>query len=185
MSFQKIKKAALLARDILPDYPGLEEAIDPIKGEEALESRPDLNHLPVGEGLNEMRLDYRRVQKLKSAGEVMADFSPDAAKLKVVEMYHAPESGERQRAQETVLNYALGRPVERRMSMEMKVSGSSDKEIDNEINRLLAKFGFQGGEGETTSLIISQGGSGEPGETEELQSERGVSEGVLPEPEED
>jgi hypothetical protein len=187
MTFAQLKHKAQIARDLLPDYPGLEAALDPEKLQEAVESA----NPTVIEGaetpeqvLTSLRLDWRRIQRCRTAGEVMAEFSDDAAKLKVVEMYSAEESGDRQRAQETVLNYALGRPIERRMSMEMRVSGASDKELESEITRLLAKFGFEGGERTSSSLLVDPGTRQESEQTPRLQTLAGISTEIPPKPEE-
>lgn len=186
--FGKIKKAAKLARDILPNHPGLDEALDPVKYQEMVETAPQEiieSATSKAEVISSLKLDWKRMSRCRTAGEVMTEFAEDAAKLKVSEMFMADESGDRQRAQETVINYALGRPIERRMSMEMKVSGASDKELEGEITRLLDKFGFQGGKRTSASILIDDGAGQGPEQTKELQTMAGVSTDVSTESTED
>ena len=101
-----------------------------------------------------------KIEKCKTANDVLSGFAKDAAAGKVVEMITARSSQDRQRAQDTVLNYALGKPVDRVMSINMEVSNMSEKEIDHKIEELLEGFG-KVGKGTATSLIIeSEGGEG-------------------------
>lgn len=106
----------------------------------------------------------RRFKKCRSANDVFSDFALDAAKATVMEMSLAFSSGDRQRAAETVLNRALGKPVDRVMSIGMQVSAKSDPELDHDIERLLAELGFEGKEGAPRQ--ISAGAEGEKGHWE-------------------
>ena len=99
-----------------------------------------------------VRRTLRRFKNCRSAQDVFADFAMDAAKTTVLEMELAYSSGDRQRAAEAVLNRALGKPVDRIMSIGMQVSSKSDPELDHDIRRLLAELGYQGTEGEARAL---------------------------------
>lgn len=187
ISLEDLKSRIICARDLLPDTASIEELTNTLKLEEAKEKldpilREEINDLDVSQQVKIMKLDWKRLSRCRTAGEVMAEFSQDAAALKVAEMFAGRDSGDRQRAMETVLNYALGRPVERRMSIEMKVAGSSDKELENEIQRLLDKFRFEGGKGASSSLLIEPGTEEGFEQTQELQAQSWVSGEVREEP---
>lgn len=104
-----------------------------------------------------------RLESRASAGEVFADFSVEAARLKVTEMYIAKESSERQRAQETVLAYALGKPVERVASVNVQIANMDIEEIRSKIREKLNLFGpevgIEGTVGRSSALIVEDGGS--------------------------
>lgn len=110
----------------------------------------------------------------RSASDVFADNALDAAKVTVLEMHLASSSTDRQRAAESVLNRALGKPVDRVMSIGMQVSSKSEGELEHDIRRLLDELGYAGGEGKTREIIA--GGKGILGidKVEEVRSESGV-----------
>lgn len=129
---------------------------------------------------------YDQAMSKGSANEVFAEFSKKAAAMKVVEMVGAIESSDRQRAQETVLGYALGKPVERTISLHANIANMSKEELIDKIREKLAIFGSELGiEGAVRghTLLIDDGGRSEGGgEAEGLQAESGVSGEVFKEP---
>jgi hypothetical protein len=146
----------------------------------ALEKPPSIEEMETGDIIK------HRLKRCQTAADIFAEFSVDAAALKVTEMYKASTSGDRQRAQDRVLNYALGKPVERSMSIQVRVANMTDDEIDHETTRLLEKFapklGFKGGTGTSRSILIANGGEGRPPETGELQTQSGLPDEIHPEP---
>lgn len=102
-----------------------------------------------------------RVERCRTANEVMAEFSRDAAAVKVEEMLNGAESADRQRAAEWVLQYSLGKPVDRQLSINMQVTNASDTELEHEIDRLLHELGHKEEEGEaSTKFVEAKGGEG-------------------------
>jgi hypothetical protein len=126
-----------------------------------------------------------RLRSCRSAGQVFLEFSRDAAAAKVDEMLHGSTPDSRHRAQDTVLQYALGKPINRVMSMSMHVADASEEEMKNDIRKLLAELNFAEGSGETSSLFIgAKGGEGED-QAQELQTQPRLSGEVCEEHEED
>lgn len=122
-----------------------------------------------------------RLQKCQSANDVFSDFSKDAAIGKVTEMFIAKNSTDRQRAQETILDRALGKAVDRTMSINAQVSNEPDGVLDERIRQLNAELGYTAGEGSSTSLLIEGEGDKGPEEADRLQAEPGISGEVLQE----
>lgn len=116
----------------------------------------------------------RRFRKCRSANDVFADFSIDAAKATVLEMILAFSSGDRQRAAEAVLNRALGKPVDRVMSIGMQVSSKSEPELEHDIRQLLDELGYKGGEGATRALPVGAEGQTRYQQTPDIQTESRV-----------
>lgn len=115
-----------------------------------------------------------RFKRCRNANDVFADFALDAAKGTVLEAQLAYTSGDRQRAQETILNRALGKPVDRVMSIGMQVSSKSEPELEHDIRRLLDELGFQGGEGATRALTPGREGAQRFSKAPDIQSESRV-----------
>jgi len=95
-----------------------------------------------------------RIRKCRTAPDVFREFAVDAAGAKVEEMFLGKTSSSRQRAQETVLEYALGTPIRRSASMSLNVSEMPEGEIENEIKELMGELGFARFEGKTSRLLI-------------------------------
>ena len=127
------------------------------------------------EKLNKVATHVERLKTCRSAGDVFLEFAPDAAMGKVVEMISAATSETRQRAQESILEYALGKPINRSLSLTMNIPSAREEEIDSDIRRLMAELGYTTGEGASSSILI--GTKGEPGfiETGAVETESGVS----------
>jgi hypothetical protein len=112
------------------------------------------------------------------AGDVFSEFALDAAKGLVLEMYTAGSSSDRQKAQNAVLDRALGKPVDRSINLTMDVNQASDEELNHVIGELLVELGFKGGASEVSTLLIEAEGAEGSGEVEAFSSESGVSGGV-------
>lgn len=129
-----------------------------------------------------------RAMSKGSANEVFAAFSKDVAALKVAEAFNAIESSDRQRAQETILGYALGKPVERTISLHANIANMSKEELLDQIRQKLDSIGPQvgiPGAAGGHSLLLDGGGGAECSEPlERVQAECGVSGEVSQEPQE-
>lgn len=162
MSLPKLKT---LLRDIddcyLSDRPRLDEVIVPERLEKKVEE------------LREVSDFQTRIRKCRTAGDVFREFSVDAAAAKVDEMKFAKTSSSRQRAQETVLEYALGKAVQRSLSMTLKVSDMQEEELEHEIRTLMGELGFAGSEGASSRLLIGTQGGERPLEIVEVSSSPG------------
>ena len=123
---------------------------------------------------NTVQKALRRFKKARTANDVFSDFAKDAARATVMEMLLALSSGDRQRAAETILNRALGKPVDRIMSVGMQVSAKSDPELDHDIRKLLADLGFEGREGTPRQISAIEEGRARYPEADELQTESRV-----------
>lgn len=121
-----------------------------------------------------VRRTLRRFKRCRTAQDVFAENALDAAKATVLEMQLAYTSGDRQRAAESVLNRALGKPVDRIMSIGMQVSSKSDAELDHDINRLLSELGFQAGQRAARPALTSGEGKQGDFEAEELSPQSGI-----------
>lgn len=136
-----------------------------------------------------MKEAFEKAMTKGSANEVFAEFSKMAAAMKVSEMVGALESSDRQRAQETVLGYALGKPVERTISLHANIANMSKEELVDKIREKLASLGSQLGiEGTTrgSALLIDDNGGGQRDEPlEGVCTESGVSGEVPSEPNKD
>jgi len=99
-----------------------------------------------------------RLEKCRTAGAVFREFAVDAAAAKVEEMKHGKTSSARQRAQETVLEYALGKAVQRNLSMTLKVSDMGEEELTHEIRTLMGELGFAGSSGASSRLLVGTQG---------------------------
>lgn len=115
-----------------------------------------------------------KFKKCRTANDVFAETALDAAKAKVLEMHLAQSSTDRQRAQDTILDRALGKSVDRSVSVAMSISSKSEPELDHDIERLLAEFGYQGGERKDSPIFV--GGEGKTGieEIDDVRSESRV-----------
>lgn len=121
-----------------------------------------------------IKRSLRRLRQCKSASDVFSDFAKDAAKASVMEMFLASGSADRQRAAEGVLNRALGKPVDRVMSVGVQVSSMTDQELDYGIEQLLEEIGFKGGQGKTRTIPVIAEGEPRFNETSEICSESRV-----------
>lgn len=127
-----------------------------------------------------MAKSLERLRHKSSAGEVFAEFGPEAAKLKVVEMMNPyNDSSDRQRAQETVLGYALGKPIERTQSLTVQISNMDRDELESalneKLNRLGHRFGIEGGVGGNPALLIEDGGDGVGESVKEFQATSAIA----------
>lgn len=95
-----------------------------------------------------------KIRKARTANDIFADNAMDMAKATVLEAYLAYSSSDRQRAMESVLNRALGKPVDRIMSIAMQVSSKTDMELDHDIKRLLGELGYKDGKGEACPALV-------------------------------
>jgi len=111
-----------------------------------------------------------RLQKCRTAGAVFREFAVDAAAAKVEEMKHGKTSSARQRAQETVLEYALGKAVQRNLSMTLKVSDMGEEELTHEIRTLMGELGFAGSQGASSRLLVGAQGRERPIEALEVST---------------
>jgi len=121
-----------------------------------------------------------RLDKCSTAQDVFREYSVDAAAGKVREMMKAKTSGDRQRAQETVLGYGLGKPVNRSLSYSVQIGDATDEELTHGIRSLLIELGFSSGEGASSRIFIGPKTIEGSVKTPEVQAESGVS-GQLPE----
>lgn len=125
-----------------------------------------------------------RIRSCKTPGQVFLEFANDAAAAKVDEMLFGRTSEARQRAQETVLEYALGKPINRNMSLSMKIPEAADEELEHDIRNLLVELGFSTGEGKTSQIFMGPKGTQRQISASELPSEPGISAEVHSKPEE-
>lgn len=122
-----------------------------------------------------------RIRGCKTAHSVFTEFAVDAAAAKVDEMLNGKTSEARQRAAETVLEYALGKPINRNLSLSARVAEVSEEELDHEIRRYMADLGFSEREGASTQLLVGVKGSKGGHEVIEVSAKSGVSEGICSE----
>lgn len=109
--------------------------------------------------LQEVEETLERLARCKSAGEVFGEFAKDAAAAKVAEMVQGKTSSARQRAQETVLDYALGKPIQRTMTMGIRVSDAREEELEHDIRSLMVELGFANGQGKASPILIGTQGT--------------------------
>lgn len=133
----------------------------------------------------EIESSQERILRCASAGSVFQEFAKDAAARKVHEMEHAQYSGDRQRAQETIIEYAMGKPINRMMSLSMKIPDAPEEELDHDIRRLMAELGYSTRQGKTTSILIGNEGDQSDLQTVEARSQPRISEEVHPESKKD
>lgn len=139
---------------IRPDVrPDVRPMVGPHEGNRVLEEANSAEVSPVvGD----------RFRTCRSAGAVFSEFAMDAAMEKVQEALHGRTSEARQRAQETILAYALGTPIKRSMSLSFNTSDLSDEELRHDIRRLLVDLGFQKSERAASQILIGiKGAEGE------------------------
>jgi len=105
----------------------------------------------------------QRAEKCPGANDIFSEFVRDAAIQTVIEMNTATQSTDRQRAQERVLDRALGKAVDRSVSVHMNVNDLSDEELNNKILQLLGEHAESivniksTGKGTTPPLIVEEG----------------------------
>lgn len=150
----------------ISDRPTVDEVIRPDKLEEKVEKLRDLDQTIV------------RLRKCRTAADVFREFSVDAAGAKVEEMMFGKNSQSRQRAQETVLEYALGKPIQRSMSLSLKVSDMPEEELEDEIRSLMGELGFQRSQGTSSRLLIGTQGTEGPLTPENDQTQSGSPRGL-------
>ena len=163
---EKIRKGMMSVVEGMGEEMGVEEVFDG-----GLEERVNL----VREYQKRMRGVQKRLEKLRSAGEVFGDFGRDAAEGKVLEMYLGSTSSDRQRAQETVLDRSLGKVVDRVMSLNVEVSSLKEGELDRRIRELQDELGYTERKGEFATILIGEEEVKRCGEVEGIQGECGVS----------
>lgn len=106
------------------------------------------------ETLKRLKRARKMMKSAKSANDVFSRFALDAAELKVMEAILAKNSSDRQRAQETILDRALGKAVDRTMTVNVDISNMSDGELDDRIGKLMSDLGYTTREGGASTLII-------------------------------
>jgi hypothetical protein len=168
MTLQKLKRAVLgIDRVFLTDRIDVSDVV--MAGDAAKPLREKIEKAQK----SEQAVD--RIRRCRTASQVFLEFSIDAAAAKIDEMLHGKTSDSRQRAQETVLEYALGKPVNRILSISGKIADAADDELEHDIRRLLAELGFAKGEGATSRLLVgTQDGTGRF-EVASLSTESGIS----------
>lgn len=114
-----------------------------------------------------VRRTLRRFRKCRSASEVFSEFSREAAEVTVMEMQMAVNSSDRQRAADSILNRALGKPVDRVVSVGMQISAKTDEELDHDIRQLITELGFERRAGEIGKVALYDK-DGEGGKSSEL-----------------
>lgn len=111
-----------------------------VAAKEAISGPPIVKDAILGETVF---LEVReRLEQCRSADEVFSSFAIDAAKVLVSIMTTSHSAADRQRAAVCLLDRAIGRPVDRMMSVTMEVANSSDEELDSRINDLLLELGY-------------------------------------------
>ena len=85
-----------------------------------------------------------RFKRCNTANDVFGDFSLEAAKSVVIEMFTANKASDRLRACEIVLNRALGKVADRSVSLNVEVSNLTDEELDHRIQTLWAELNLAG-----------------------------------------
>ena len=123
-----------------------------------------------------------RLGHLRNADDILHEFSSDAARLLVAEMFTGSKA-ERLKAIQQVLDRTMGRPVERTITMNVKEM--KDGELDNKIKDLMYGLGYiKDGERGSTSLLIKAEGIAGEGEVNNPPDVALAGE-VPPEPEKD
>ena len=107
--------------------------------------------------LKDLRNAQTRMARCRSANDVFSSFASDAAKMKVKEAIMAKNSSDRQRAQETILDRALGKAVDRSISLNVEIANLTEEELNERIRKF-----SQGSEGGTSSLLLDEGRVDQP-----------------------
>jgi len=111
-----------------------------------------------------------RLEKCNTAQDVFREFSSDAAAGKVEEMLKAKTSSDRQRAQETILGYGLGKPINRSLSYSVQLGDVTEEELNHGIKSLLYELGYTSGEGTSDRVFIGLKGAKRPVTITEVQT---------------
>jgi len=82
-----------------------------------------------------------RFETCQTANDVFTDFSRDAAKQVALGMYAGRSSQDRLRAANTILDRALGKPVDRTISARVEIAAMSNEELDYQIKYLMEELG--------------------------------------------
>lgn len=98
-----------------------------------------------------------RFKKCHTSNEVFGEFSLEAAKAVVIEMFTASSSRERLRACEIILDRALGKVADRSVSLNVEVASMTDAELEQRIQSLNAELNFAGKKEEGLILIEETG----------------------------
>ena len=125
-----------------------------------------------------------RLMKWRSANDVFSDFSVEAARAVVFEMYTA-KGRDKLKAAEMVLDRALGKPVDRQVNMSIEASSFSDEELEDGIQKLLEELGYEGRKRGSLSILVEGEREGGDGEASKIQAEPRISGEISGEPEKD
>ena len=99
-----------------------------------------------------------KLEKFSRAQDIFSDFTTDAAKCLVIEMFHGATSNDRRKAAEALLDRELGKPMQRQMNLNMSVHDKTNKEVDYEIENLMGELGYKKKEGR--GLLLDEGDGG-------------------------
>jgi len=127
----------------------------------------------------------RPIAKYRTAQEVFREHAVEIAMAKVEEARIAKTSQARQRAQETVLEYALGKPINRSITLGARISEATEEELDNDIRSLAIELGLAAGEGTSSRILIGPKRSEGYFETPSISPQSGVSRKLPPKSQED
>lgn len=81
-----------------------------------------------------------RIKDFHDADEILAEITPQAAKVLAVNLQSGNDMV-RDKASKEILDRTKGRPVERQVTIQSKVYSMNSTEVDNELDRLLEKYG--------------------------------------------
>lgn len=104
-----------------------------------------------------------RLKEYVRADDILNDFSVDAAKTLVKEMYYGKYSSDRKRAADSILDRSQGKPIDRMLNINMEIPGYNNDEMDYKIKELMNELGFTSSKGKSPQILVVE----EDGERQE------------------